>query len=267
MIHFDWKGKIGYGDIISPICYAHALAQRNCEDVHFTMHWMHKRGERFKPDDAETLDARMKVLFRNVQPIDYHRVTYTQHFATNMDYNHSNYDDFEDMHNLWWSKVKNVDNGRKSIVLNTTATHREQFEDYAPEKNWKDPVGVEGWRTVESIIKDEWGFGVEFVDYTTPIDDAIDIYKKAFLAVGYHGSAMWIARYLGCPMLIYSTKSITKRAFPWAQVRNKFDREQFISTDPYKIRRQSKDRLTEVKKQYELFLNTPNLHRLRGKRT
>ena len=83
-----------------------------------------------KPDDAETLDARMKVLFRNVQPIDYHRVTYTQHFATNMDYNHSNYDDFEDMHNLWWSKVKNVDNGRKSIVLNTTATHREQFKDY-----------------------------------------------------------------------------------------------------------------------------------------
>jgi len=164
-------------------------------------------------------------------------------------------------------KVKNVEGGRKSIVLNTTATHREQFADYNPDKSWKDPVGVEGWRTVEGIIKNEWGFDVEYVDYTTPIDDAIDIYKKAFLAVGYHGSAMWLARYIGCPMLIYSTKSITKRAFPWAHVRNKFDVEQFVSTDPYAIRKQSKDRLVEVKKQYELFLNTPNIHRLRGERT
>ena len=52
MITINWKGKIGYGDIISPLCYAHNIAQKNCDDVTLHMHWMHKRGEKFKPEDA-----------------------------------------------------------------------------------------------------------------------------------------------------------------------------------------------------------------------
>ena len=211
MIQFDWKGKIGYGDIISPLCYAHALAQRNCDDVHFTMHWKHKRGEKFKDEDPETLDVRFKHLFKIARPITYHKVTYSQHFGTDMDYNHSNYDDKESFHNLWWSKIGNVDSNRNTVVFNTTATHKEQFKDYDTGKQWKDPVGLKGWQQCADIVREEWGLNVDYVDYTTPIMDAVDIYKKCFLAVGYHGSSMWLARYLGCPMLIYSTKPITRK--------------------------------------------------------
>ena len=32
-VEIDWKGKIGYGDIVSPICYAHNVAQKNTCDV------------------------------------------------------------------------------------------------------------------------------------------------------------------------------------------------------------------------------------------
>lgn len=267
MIQFDWKGKIGYGDIISPLCYAHALAQRNCDDVHFTMHWKHKRGEKFKDEDPETLDVRFKHLFKIARPITYHKVTYSQHFGTNMDYNHSNYDDKESFHNLWWSKIGNVDSNRNTVVFNTTATHKEQFKDYDTGKQWKDPVGLKGWQQCADIVREEWGLNVDYVDYTTPIMDAVDIYKKCFLAVGYHGSSMWLARYLGCPMLIYSTKPITRKAFPWATVRGKFDITQFRETNPDFVRKQSRNKLIEVKKQYETFLNTPNLYRLRGERT
>ena len=39
-------------------------------------------------------------------------------------------------------------------------------------------------------------------DYTDAIADAVDKYKKAFLAVGYHGSTAWVARYVRTPMLL-----------------------------------------------------------------
>lgn len=267
MIRFDWKGKVGYGDIISPICYAHVLAQRNCTDVDFTFHWMHKRGEKYKEQDPETIDFRVKELFKVIRPIDYQRVTYSQKFDRDLDYNHSNYDDSHIFHNLWWSSIKNVETNNRYVVLNTTETHREQFEDYAPQKVWKDPVGLDRWRRVVKIISDVWDMEVRYVDYTTPIAEAIDLYRKCYLSVGYHGSSMWIARYLGCPMLIYSKSNITRKAFPWAQVRSRFDERQFKETDPEHIRHSSLKKLQEVKRQHELFLNTPNLHRLRGERT
>ena len=46
LVKIDWKGKIGYGDIISPICYAHSMAQKNCCDVELIFHWPHKKGKK-----------------------------------------------------------------------------------------------------------------------------------------------------------------------------------------------------------------------------
>jgi hypothetical protein len=71
MITIEWKGKIGYGDIISPLCYAHNVARKNCDDVTLHMHWKHKRGEKYKPEDLDTLDSRMKALWAICNPIPY----------------------------------------------------------------------------------------------------------------------------------------------------------------------------------------------------
>ena len=267
MITINWKGKIGYGDIISPLCYAHNMAQKNCDDVTLHMHWMHKRGEKFKPEDADTLDSRFKYLWSICKPVNYHQVHLKQSFGKEIDYNHSNYDPESNYHNLWWSRIKNLTISKPYVVLNTTASHKEQFEDYDPGKQWKDPVGLDKWRQIENLIQTKWGMDVVHCDYTDAIGDAVDKYKKAFLAVGYHGSTAWIARYVRTPMLLYSTKKITKSAFPWALVKSKYEHGDFEAINPYEIREKGVARIRELEKQLEIYLNTPNIHRLRGKRT
>ena len=267
MITIEWKGKIGYGDIISPLCYAHNVAQKNCDDVTLHVHWTHKRGEKYKPEDKDTLDSRLKYLWSICQPIPYHKVHLKQSFGTDITWNHTNYDDESEFHNLWWSRIKNLDVAKPYVVMNTTQGHKEQFEEYDPGKQWKDPVGVDKWQQVESHIKTVWGFDVLHCDYTDSVTEAVDKYKKAFLAVGYHGSTAWVARYLRVPMLIYSTKKITKSAFPWALVKNKYEEGDFTKINPHELRRKGIERIRELEKQIDIYLNTPNIHRLRGKRT
>ena len=120
---------------------------------------------------------------------------------------------------------------------------------------------------MERIIKEEWGMEVYHTNYTNPVREVIDLYRKAFLAIGYHGSTIWAARYVGTPIIAFSSKKITKSAFPWALVKSKFDESDFLNIDPYQIRNKAKGRIRELEQQHELFINTPNLHRLRGERT
>ena len=267
MITIEWKGKIGYGDIVSPLCYAHNIAQKNCQDVTLYVHWMHKRGERFKEEDTQTIDERLKYLWSICKPIPYHKVHLKQSFNTTIKWNHSNYDDFSNFHNLWWSRIRNMEIGKPYVVMNTTVGHKEQFEDYDPGKQWKDPVGVDKWRQVEHIIRTKWGMDVVHANYTDSVQDVVDKYRKAFLAVGYHGSTAWIARYLGTPMILFSKKKITKQAFPWALVKTTYEKSDMEAINPYEVRAKGISRIRELEKQLDLHLNTPNLHRLRGKRT
>ena len=46
LLRIEWKGRIGYGDIISPICYAHVMAQKNHCDVELLFHWSEKKGQK-----------------------------------------------------------------------------------------------------------------------------------------------------------------------------------------------------------------------------
>jgi len=108
---------------------------------------------------------------------------------------------------------------------------------------------------------------VKYADYGTPIHELIDMYSKCVLAIGYHGSTMWVARYLGCPMLIYSKKKITSKSFQWAIVKDKLEMRELLNKNPYQLRERSLNRLGELNVQFEQYLNIPNLHRLRGKRT
>ena len=62
LLRIEWKGRIGYGDIISPICYAHVMAQKNHCDVELLFHWSEKKGQKYKPEDAESLDYRAEYL-------------------------------------------------------------------------------------------------------------------------------------------------------------------------------------------------------------
>ena len=267
ILRINWKGKIGYGDVVSPICYAHAMAQKNCCDVELIFHWPHKKGEKYKTEDPESLDFRTKYLASIVKPIDYHQVKINNVFESKLKYNHSNYDDGDSFHNFWYSRIQNMEINKNYVALNTTATHKQQLEQYDKGKTWKDPVGLNKWQLLEEQIVSKWGMEVKHVGYETPISEVIDIYKKCTLAIGYHGSTMWVARYLRCPMLIYSMRKQTARSFQWGIVSNKLEVKDLVNKNPYELREKSLKRLGELNVQFEQYLNIPNVHRLRGKRT
>ena len=61
-----WKGKIGYGDIISPICYAHNQAEINKQNVELNFYFEHEEGTKFKEDDSETINDRIDFITENM---------------------------------------------------------------------------------------------------------------------------------------------------------------------------------------------------------
>ena len=99
-IEINWKGKIGYGDIISPLCYSHVLAVKNSIEVQLNMYWETSKGHLFKEKDSESLDYRQRFLFDLIEPVQ-PKVTLNQYFNEKLDYNHDNYDPTSPHHNFW----------------------------------------------------------------------------------------------------------------------------------------------------------------------
>lgn len=207
----DWKGKIGYGDIISPICYAHNQAKILEEDVVLNFFFEHSRGTKFKKSDVETINERVDYIHRNTYSSNYN-ITVNQIYDTKIDYNHSNYSDKPlSYHNLNFSN-NTWTGGGDHIAIVSSINNKKQFSQYAKGKMWKDPF-AEKWKSfIEELSKKH---NIELVHYETPVDRANDIISTAKIVIGYHGSAMWLARWLAAPMIIYSDKDITKQVFPW----------------------------------------------------
>ena len=61
----NWKGKIGYGDIISPISYAYNIAEKNSTDVILRFHWKDSEPLKYKERDTETC-----LLYTSPSPRD-----------------------------------------------------------------------------------------------------------------------------------------------------------------------------------------------------
>ena len=98
-----WKGKIGYGDIISPICYAHNEADKRKEPVDLVFHFDHDSGTKFKDQDAETINERVDFIRDHTTPSKY-PVRVDQYCNSRMESNHTNYSDNNlSYHNLRYS--------------------------------------------------------------------------------------------------------------------------------------------------------------------
>ena len=284
LLRIEWKGRIGYGDIISPICYAHVMAQKNHCDVELLFHWSEKKGQKYKPEDAESLDYRAEYLASLVSPVP-QQVKVVHKFESNFHGSHINYDSgnapqqgINKFHHFWYSSIQNSwvaihkaelrSDLKRYIAMNTTATHLQTLEEYGkgPWKNWKDPTGLTRWRAIEKLIRTQLNMEVKHVGYETPIEEAIDIYKNCYLAVGYHGSAIWLARYLRCPMIVCSAvKEPTRKAFPWAMITHELTDDDI--PDMIRLRQKSLSKLSGLYEEFKQYLAEPNLHRLRGQRT
>jgi len=207
----EWKGKIGYGDIVSPICYVHNESLRRKENVNLKFFWGHSPGTKFKPQDPETIDQRADFIFTHTERVD--GVTMQHVYNQSIEYNHTNYFDKNlGLHNLRFSDTYRWTGDGNHIVVVSSLNNKKQFSEYAKHKMWKDPLAGKWEDYITELRKNH---KVEMVGYDTPVKELAELIQSSKLLIGYHGSAVWMGKWIGAPMLIYSSDKLTDRCLPW----------------------------------------------------
>lgn len=270
----DWKGKIGYGDIISPISYAYNVAEKNGTDVVLNFHWEAEEPTKYKEQDTETIIDWCDYIVNNtVKPV-FWDVKVNHIFGSKLPFNHSNYDDLKlGLHNLRFSNFGmhdyNNDHSRyRELVFVTTTKHKQSIEEYDKNKVWKDPLGGtpggHAWPRVADICAKR-GWKIHHIHYETPIHQCVKKMMGARAVIGYHGAHMWLARWLGKPMIIFSKRNITAKAFPWA-----LQYEYWTDFSPDTIEEQIQTSVQKRERtidELRYYLTNSNIHRLRSQRT
>lgn len=227
MVDIQWKGKIGYGDVVSPICYAHNISFKLQTKVTLTFRWDHGSGRKIHPSDPETLWLRASYLY-NKAAKKKTEVTLIHKFRDPLNCNHTGYDwdsvAHDKFHNYWISTIPRKSK-KNVIVINSTEGNLVSLANYG--KNWKDPVASSWPQLVESIRKN---FRVYVVDYRTPIETLCSLLSHCYCFVGYHGTAAWIAKMLLVPSIIYSQGGkLTNNSFHSAVILPNFTDEQSLN--------------------------------------
>jgi hypothetical protein len=218
MIDIQWKGKIGYGDIVSPICYAHTLSRQLDQEVSLTFRWDTGPTHKIVPEDPETLWERASYL-HHVSEKSGTRVTLYHAFNAPLDINHTNYDwdvvGNDRFHN-YWPACKDLRHigGSNTIVVNSTNNNQQSLKDYG--KSWKDPAAGLWPIIIDGLLKQ--GFDIDVVDYRTPVSSLVTKLQRARGFLGYHGTAAWVARFVQTPSIILTAGKLTHTAFPNAYI-------------------------------------------------
>ena len=201
----EWKGKVGYGDIVSPLCYAINQSEIRNEKVHLKFIW-NKQNE-----DPESLLNRVDFLF---DKIAYKNLEIYHSFDDTFKLDHTNYEikalkKQAEYHNVYFPKW-NVE--PKYTVVCSPLFNKTPLKDYGYKKEWKDGLTFEQWDDLIYVRR----YNNIHVDYRTPIKDLFEIFSQCKYFIGYHGSCSWVARLFKIPMTIYShDKKFTRWAFPW----------------------------------------------------
>lgn len=260
MLDIQWKGKIGYGDIVSPICYAHNISYKLKIPVNLTFRWEWGHGRKIHPSDPEQLWIRANYLFGKAYKKDTN-VTLIHKFRDPLDCNHTGYvwDDVADdkFHNFWPSTFKRTPKPGV-IVVNSTEGNVISLANYG--KSWKDPVADHWKEIVDGLKKD---YDVHVVDYRTPIDQLCNILSSAEVFIGYHGTAAWVAKFLETPSVIYSRGgNLTQNAFHSSIIIPKYlGVQSLIKNLPMYIK---KARINIERDRNEYTKYVPNFKLLRG---
>lgn len=221
MIVIDWKGKVGYGDIISPICYAHNVSYKLKTHVRLVFHWATDPWDTQYTRDPEILWQRADIINslcrkKNTQ-VEMHHV-----FDSILPFNHSNYDwnvVGKDRFHNYWMPDRIIRGTSNTIVVNSTQGNQVSLKEYG--KSWKDPAALL-WSDI--IQRLERRYKVVVVDYRTPLRFMIQQLQNAKGFIGYHGTAAWVARMFHTPSVLFADGgSLTRNAFFFADIHKSVD--------------------------------------------
>ena len=249
IINWLGSGTDGYGDIISPLCYAQNLHFKTLKPVRLCFYWLYEK------DINDRFDSPHNLLNSIYDHFNFDGV-----LIDNIFLNYSKPPDsivflnepLKDIYNL--SKYHNMsfpfkmkEQKQKYNVVCTPINNKEGFSIYHKGiRIWKQYYNNQQW--IELIHQPN----TIHIDYRIPVEESIDILYNCKMFIGYHGSCSWLARLMGIPMKIYTSDvKISTYIFPWASLN-----EETISYE------QSVFNLENEKKQYEQYVE-----RIRGSRS
>ena len=253
MIDIQWKGKVGYGDIVSPICYAHNVSNKLQIPVNLTFRWDYGPERKIHPHDPEALWERACIIERMCYRGSTN-VTVFHKFKHPLNINHTSYDwdivGKDSLHNYWFPKTANKCSSNL-IVVNSTEGNSQSLNDYG--KPWKDPISYL-WPDVVERLKQN-GFDIEVVDYRTPTQYLLNILKTARGFVGYHGTAAWPAKFMHVPSILFADGgSLTSTSFCYAVVEKDVSQWKNIIDNLEHFLNKSLRKIEETKKKYKTYM-------------
>ena len=253
MIDIQWRGKVGYGDIVSPICYAHNISNKLQVKVNLTFRWDRGPNHKIHPHDPEALWERAcfieKMCYKGKTDVSiFHK------FKHPLDINHTNYDwdvvGKDPFHNYWFPKIPNKPENR-TIVVNSTEGNSLSLKDYG--KAWKDPAAPY-WSQIVNQLEQQ-GYPVIVVDYRTPTHLLIDILRKARGFVGYHGTAAWPAKFMHVPSVLFADSgSLTSTSFGYAVIERDASRWNSIVENIELYFQHATEKIESFKKAYKKYM-------------
>ena len=253
MVDIQWKGKVGYGDIISPICYAYNISNKLQRPVNLTFRWDSGPDRKIHLSDPEALWERACIIERECYR-GRTNVTVFHKFEHPLNINHTSYDwdivGKDSLHNYWFPKTPNKPT-TNIIVVNSTQGNTQSLKEYG--KQWKDPA-ASLWPDIIKRLEQN-GFDIEVVDYRTPTRHLLDILKTARGFVGYHGTAAWPAKFMHVPSVLFADGgSLTSSSFCYAVVEKDVSRWKVVIDNLEQFLNVSLRKIEETKKRYKVYM-------------
>lgn len=244
MLTVNWRGKVGYGDIVSPICYAHNVSNKLDTKVKLVFHWNHDSSYKIGKNDPETLMERASFIFDHCIKAN---VEMEHRYNSRLNIHHDNYQYTDDLHNFWYCRERHL-GYTDEIVVNGTHHNIMTMDQYG--KTWKDPIGEQNWAAFVEKLKTT--HKVIEVSYRTPIKDLFRYMVRARCFIGYHGTAAWVAKFLQMPMVVFSSNQpLTKSAFCHAALKTAMEDDFVDNLDAYIVH--SKRKMDQTLRRYPSY--------------
>jgi len=222
---------------MSPLLYAYNESVRQNTQVDLIYLFETSEGHKYKPQDPETLTERIKFVDAHTFKGDISKrvnVEFEYGVAMPQEFNHTNYHDTNTgLHNLRFSDTYRWSKGEGShVAVISTVKNKEPFPEY---KAWKDPLQGR-WKERLPMISNSM-----LIDYETPIETACQLLSTAKYAITYHGSAAWLCKWIGVPMIVVTgNPDWSKTVFPWCVTTND------VTYDMSSLAKQSLDMLSNA---------------------